>query len=169
MLVDRLLVCEHEVAIRAVRDGHDVHVAKLGASLAPVAMRENVEPSDFAASLELAPLRHRPMKERIEPRHALAVLQRLDMFEKRRKAADDPALIEASSGVDENLERHARFASPGLPEIAPHLLRLQLALQCREHLPLEIGEHDFRRVSHDRELVRLTAGLHSFPPHVADA
>src|ERR1044071_5685051 len=58
VLVDGLLVREHELLVRPVRHGHDVDVAELLAPLAPVAVSEDVEASPLPPRLHLAPWRH---------------------------------------------------------------------------------------------------------------
>src|SRR6266542_5986235 len=63
VLVDGLLVREHEILLRPVRHRHDVHVAELRAALAPVAVREDVEAPDLASRLDLAAGRHGPVEE----------------------------------------------------------------------------------------------------------
>ena len=51
MSIYRRFVFEEPLLIRAVRYGHDVDVLKLGAGFAPIAMGEDVMPTDFAACL----------------------------------------------------------------------------------------------------------------------
>ena len=50
-----------------------------------------------------------------------------------------------------------------------NFLRLELALERRQHAPVEVGQLDLRRVLHDRQLIRLAAWLHALAPDVADA
>src|ERR1051326_1112433 len=169
MLVDRLLVREHEILLRPVRHRHDVHVAELRAALAPVAMREDVEASDLASRLHLASRRHGPMKEPVEARHALAGLQRLHVLEKRREAADDLPRVQRLRDFVELLERHARLGRALLPDVAANLLRRELALERRQHAPLQIRQLDLRRVLYLGQLLGLAAGLHPHAAHVADA
>ena len=82
MSIYRRFVFEEPLLIRAVRYGHDVDVLKLGTGFAPIAMGEDVMPTDFAACLNLATLRNRPVKQRIETRDTNASSRRFDVFQK---------------------------------------------------------------------------------------
>ena len=76
MLVDRRLVRAHEIAVGAVRDGHDVDVVEFGAAFAPVTMGQDVMAPDFPARLVFASGGDRPVEERVEAGDALAVADR---------------------------------------------------------------------------------------------
>ena len=54
---------------------------KFRPGFAPVAMRQNVMPPDLAARFNFPAWRHRPMKQRVESRHAHAARGWLDVFE----------------------------------------------------------------------------------------
>ena len=117
VLVDRRLVGADEIAVRAVGDGHDVDVLEFGAALAPVAVREDVVPPDFAARLDFAPGGHGPVEERVEAGDALAGRGRLDVLEESREAADHLALVEALGDFEKNRQRQVGLLARGLPEI----------------------------------------------------
>src|SRR5688572_393765 len=87
MLVDRFLMLEHALLLRAMRDRHNIHVVEFRTAFAPVAVREDVMAPGFTAGLNLAPRRHRPMKERIKPRDALPARTRFHMLEERAEPA----------------------------------------------------------------------------------
>ena len=52
MSIYRRLVIEEPRFVGAVRDRHDVDVAKFRPGFAPVTMRQNFVPPDFAASFD---------------------------------------------------------------------------------------------------------------------
>ena len=89
MRVDGRLVLVDHLLFAAVGDAHDVDVFEIRPAFAPVAVRHDVMPSDFAAGLNFAARRHSPVVERVEFGHAFTRLQRLDVFEKGGKTADD--------------------------------------------------------------------------------
>ena len=62
------LVIEQQLLIRAVRNSHDVDVLEFRPRFAPVAMRQNMVAADFPTRLNFTTGRHRPMKQRVEPR-----------------------------------------------------------------------------------------------------
>jgi hypothetical protein len=93
MRVDRRFVFEQPRFVGAVRDSHDIDVPKFRTAFAPVTMRKNVMPSHFTAHFNLAPERHRPMKERVEPRHSYPPGTWFHMFEEGGKPADDLSSI----------------------------------------------------------------------------
>src|SRR5207253_11128104 len=70
MRIDSRFVFQEARSIGAVRDRHDVNVAKLRPAFPPVTMRENMMPPDLAARFNLAAWRHRPMKQRVESRYS---------------------------------------------------------------------------------------------------
>src|ERR1700730_11254022 len=61
MFVDRELVPEHNLFVRAVRHGHDIHVAELGPALAPVRVSKNVMASHLPPRFDLSPGRNTPV------------------------------------------------------------------------------------------------------------
>ena len=52
VLVDRGLVLEYEFFVCAMRHTHDIHVPELGATLAPVAMSEDMVTSHLATCFD---------------------------------------------------------------------------------------------------------------------
>ena len=66
MSIDGRLVIKEQLFVSAVRYGHDVDILEFRSGFAPVAMRQNMVPADFAARFDFTTLRHRPMKQRIE-------------------------------------------------------------------------------------------------------
>ena len=91
------------------------------------------------------------------------------MLEERREAADDPSLGQTARDAQELVERHARFLGARAPRLGAHLVGVELALERREHAPLQRVELDDVGVEHLAQLVGAAAGLHAAPPHVADA
>src|SRR5258708_1305616 len=89
MSIDRGLVRKEALFVRAVRYRHDVHVLKFGTGFTPVAMGQDVMPTDFAAGFNFTTSLDRPVKERIETRNTNSSLRRFHVFEERRKAPDD--------------------------------------------------------------------------------
>ena len=83
--IDRGLVRQHQLFLRAVRDAHHVDIAKLSAALAPVGMSHDVESTNLPAGFYLASFGHRPVKQRVEFGNALAGAERFDMFQKGRE------------------------------------------------------------------------------------
>ena len=83
MVVDGRLVREHQIFIRTVRHGHNVHVAELWPALAPVSVGENVVPAHFPSRFDLSSGRDMPVKEGVVSRHALTSRGRLNVLEKR--------------------------------------------------------------------------------------
>ena len=72
MAVNRSFVFQNEILVRAMDDAHDVHIAKLGAALAPVAMRHDGMAADLRARALLHALRHAPVEQAVEASHSLA-------------------------------------------------------------------------------------------------
>ena len=72
MLINRRLMIEEQSLIRAVRHSHDVDVLEFRPRFAPVAMRQDMMSSDFAARFNFTAGRYRPMKQRVESRHTHA-------------------------------------------------------------------------------------------------
>src|ERR1019366_3903207 len=155
--------------LRPVRHRSDVHVEELGAAFAPVAVREDVKPSHFTARLDLASMRHCPVKERIEASDALACLQRLDMFEEGGEAAYHFACVQRLRHVVERLQRNTRLCGTSAPEVADEFVRLDFTLQRGHHAPIELAEHDLRRVLCLRRNIHFAAWLHPLAPDVTDA
>ena len=89
MSIYRRLVIEEPLLVGAVRDRHDIDVFEFRAGFAPITMCQDMMPANFAAGLDLAPGRHRPMKQSIEARDADSGLRWFHVFQKRGKAADD--------------------------------------------------------------------------------
>ena len=117
MFVDGGLVRADEIAVSAVRDGHDVDVVEFGAALAPVAVGEDVVSADFAARLDFASGGNGPMEEGVEAGDALAGGGRLDVLEEGGEASDDFALVEAFGDLEENGQREIGLARAGLPQV----------------------------------------------------
>ena len=69
MRVDRSLMFEQALFIGSVRDRHDVHIAELRTRFAPITVREDVMPPDFAPSVDFPARGNGPVKKRIEARH----------------------------------------------------------------------------------------------------
>src|SRR6266699_3804322 len=116
MSIYRRLVIEEPLLVGAVRDRHDVDILEFRTGFTPVTMGQDVVPADFAAGLDLAPGRHRPMKQSIETRDANAGLRWFHVFEKRGKAADNFArdahgFGRISSGTNSRLRASKTFHS----------------------------------------------------------
>ena len=96
---------------------------KIRSALAPVTMREDQMPTDLAPGLDLASRRHRPVKQAVETGHAHAGFARLDVFEERRKPADELARLQRAGHVAKLLETDAGLAGAGAPRIVVNFLR----------------------------------------------
>src|SRR5262249_44562983 len=79
--IDSLFVIEQYFFIGAVRHRHDVDVLEFGSGFAPVAMRQNVVTTNFTARFNFTTARHRPMKQRVKPRHTHTAHRWLDVFQ----------------------------------------------------------------------------------------
>ena len=169
VLVDRRFVGEHELLIRAVRDAHDVDVAELGAALAPVRVGHDVVPPNLATGVDSRARRDGPVEQRVVPRHALAGRERLDVFEERREAPDHAFAVQPARDVVELVAPRRRLRPRALATADDDLVRRELALERRQHAPLEVGQRHDVGVEHCAGFVRPAAGLHPAPPHVPDA
>lgn len=109
MSIYRHLVIEEPLLLGAVRDSHDVDILEFRTGFTPVTMGQDVVPADFAAGLDLAPGRHRPMKQSIETRDANAGLRRFHVFEKRGKAADNFARAQIFGDPIKFIQADTRF------------------------------------------------------------
>ncbi len=109
MPIDRLFVLEEQFFIGAVRDRHDVDVAKFRARLPPVAVRQDVMPADFAPGFHFASSRHRPMEKRVETRDAHTARRRFDVLEKSRETSDDLPRVERFRDPIEFIRSKAGF------------------------------------------------------------
>ena len=89
MSIYRSFVLEQQLLVRAVRDSHDIDIFEFTTGLAPIAVSQNVMPSDFTAGFDLAARRHRPMKQSVKARDPHPAGRWLDMFEKGRETPDD--------------------------------------------------------------------------------
>ena len=112
MAIDSRLVLEQAVLLRSMRHGHDVHIVELRPAFAPIAMGENLVTPDFAARLNFAPVRHRPMKQCVEARDARAGLAGLDVFEKSRESTDQLAIRQRFGDREETPQT--------IPRLRPH-------------------------------------------------
>src|SRR6266404_6753762 len=109
MSIYRRLVIEEPLFVSAVRDRHDVDILEFQTGFTPVTMGQDVVPADFAPGLDLAPGRHRPMKQSIETRDANAGLRRIYVFEERGKAADNFACAQTFGDPVDFIQAHTRF------------------------------------------------------------
>ena len=169
MFVDRGLVREEHVLVEPVCDAHDIDVAKLGPTLAPIRVRHDVMAPHFAARLDLATDRDLPMKERVIARDAFVARRRLDVFEERREAADDAAFRKRLRNGIELIDRDACFTRTRLPKVRHEFVCFEFALERDEHAPVTLREFDDIRVDRIGEHVRARAELHAAPPNVAHA
>ena len=81
MLIDRRFVSQHQFLLRAVRDAHHIHIAKLRPAFAPVSVGHDVKSPDLSARFNLSPFGHCPMKQGVESRDALAAAERFNVFQ----------------------------------------------------------------------------------------
>src|SRR6202011_93418 len=136
---------------------------------APVAMRENVMPPNFATGFHLASSRHSPMKERVETRHAHASSRGLDVLEKRGKPSDDFSRAEIFGDAKKFLDRNAclfRTLSPGRRS---DFLRRELAFECKQNFPFMLVQVDNLNPNHFCWHVGLTSRLDRLSPHVTNS
>ena len=123
MPVDRTLVREKQILIRAVRDAHDVDVIEFLAPLSPIGVSHDVEPPDFPPGVEFLSRGNGPVKQGVEFGHALAPRQWLDVFEKRREPSNDAAAVQILCNPAKFIERNAGLLGAGGPEVLRNLLR----------------------------------------------
>src|SRR5438876_1125065 len=109
MRIDRRFVFEQTHFIGAMRDCHDIDVAKLRSAFSPVTVSQNMVTTDLAACFNLPARRHRPMKQRVETCYAHASRTRLHVFEKSGQAPDDFAGVQFFSYAIKFFEGNARF------------------------------------------------------------
>src|SRR6266446_439903 len=109
MSIYRRFVLEQQLLVRAVRDSHDIDVFEFGASLAPIAVSQNVMPADFTAGLDLAVRRHRPMKQSVKARDPHPAGRWLDVFKEGRETPDDFARVQFFGHAIKFLQRNASF------------------------------------------------------------
>src|SRR5687768_8260648 len=151
-----------------VTNRHDVHMIKIGAALAPVAMREDQVTTRFAARLDLASWRNAPVEKRIEPRHALPAGARLDMLEECREPTDDLPCVELLRDPAERREIDSGLRRPRFPQAEANLVRGQLAFQREEHFPLEVAELNHTDLDHFCGLLGAISRLDHLSPNMSD-
>src|SRR6266513_4191439 len=81
MSINGRFVLKQQLFVRSVRNSHDVYILEFRAGFAPIAMRQNMMSPDFAARLDFAPRRHRPMKKRVEARDTHSARGWLDVLQ----------------------------------------------------------------------------------------
>ena len=167
--VDCRLVREHAFLLRAVADGHDVHVVEIRPALAPVAVREDRVPPHFAARLDLATRGHTPVEERVEFRHTLSGRARLHVLEESGEASDDLALVQILRHAAERLQIHARLRRARRPQARADFVEREFAFQREEDFPFEIGQLHDADGDHLRALLGLVTGLNDLAPHMPHA
>src|SRR5262245_54219272 len=86
--IDRGLVRKHAILFRAVTHRHNVDVGEFGAAFAPIAMCENLVPSDFRSGAFLHSFRYTPVEQRVELRHSLPALAWLYVLEEGAESSD---------------------------------------------------------------------------------
>src|ERR1700687_417682 len=109
MLVDGQLVREHEIFVRTMRHGHDVHITKLRPALAPVCVGENVMPAHLPSRLDLSPSWYTPMKQCVVSRDTFTGRGRFDVLQERRESSDHFTGAERSGDANEFLARESGF------------------------------------------------------------
>ncbi len=102
-------VFEEQLFVGAVRNGHHVDILEFGARLAPVTMRKNMMPADFASGLNFATWRHGPMKKCVESRDANAANRWLDVLQKRGKTPDDLSRVQLLGDPIKFIQQDTRF------------------------------------------------------------
>ena len=70
MLINGGFMIEEQLFISTMRHSHDIDVPKFRPRFTPVAMRQNMVTAHLAAHFNFTTRRHRPMKQRVEPRDA---------------------------------------------------------------------------------------------------
>ena len=169
MLVDRSFVLQQQLLIGPVRDRHDVDVPEFRSRLAPVTVRENVMPPHFAARLNFASGRHRPMEKRIETGDAHAAGGRLDVLEKGRETSDDLSRVERLRDPAKFLRIEAGLPGPRLPGRRRDFFRRELPFQRDQDFPLQLADlRDVNR-SHRGRFVGFASGLDRFPANMTHA
>src|SRR5438067_690390 len=139
MRVNRALVRQETLFVRAVRDSHNVHVSKLRPGFAPVTMREDVMPPDFAARFDFASGRNGPVEQSVKLCHTHATSRWFHVFEESGKTPDDFSARKRLGGFKKRLQRHARFLSARAPRRTSDFIRRKLAFEREQHLPLQLA------------------------------
>jgi len=152
----------------AVGDRHDVHIVKLGATFAPVAMRETFVTADLCASLFFPSGGNGPMEEGVESRHAHASLRGFDMLKEGGKTAQQLALLERLGDGVEFLQAYARFFGAGVPRGFADLCRGKFSFKCHENAPFVVREMHDACFKHAGKPFGFVAGFDGFAAHVAD-
>ena len=136
MPVDGGFVREDPFFLGAVRHRHDVHIAKFRPPFAPITVREDMMAPDLPPGFHFASLRHRPVEERVEPRHAHAALRRFDVFEEGGEAPDHLALVQVFGDSTKRFEIDSRLGGSLFPRVQPDFIEREFPLQCEKNLPL---------------------------------
>ena len=126
-------------------------------------------PANFAARFDFTARRDGPMEQGIEARHALAIFERLHVFEERGKAPDDFAAVHVLSHFEKSFQRHICFDSARSPKVANDFLRRELTLERRENAPFKIIERDDGNVLHLSGRIGFAARFHTAAARVPDA
>src|ERR1700730_16961184 len=124
---------------------------------------------NFAAGLDFASGRDRPMKEGIESRDADSGLRRFHVFEKCREAPNDLSRAQIFGHAVKFLQTHARFLGPRRPWIRTNFFWRELAFQREQNIPFAIAKIDNFHANHFRGLVCFLPGRNYFPANMPDA
>ena len=136
--VDGRFVLEKHLLVGSVCDGHDIDVLEFRAGFAPITVRQNVVPADFAARFRLAALWHGPMEERVEASDADTASRRFNVFKKGRESADDFSPVERFGNFAKLIERQTGFSRASIPWRRLDFFRREFTFQREENFPFLI-------------------------------
>ena len=94
MPINRRFVLKQQLFVRPVCNRHDVDVAKLRTSLAPITVGQDMMAADFATRFYFAAGRHGPMKQTVESCDAETAGGWFDVLKKGGEAANHAASIQ---------------------------------------------------------------------------
>src|SRR5689334_4276186 len=152
-----------------MRDSHQVHVAELGAALAPVSVGENVMTADFAPRFDLAVRRHSPVEQRVVTRDTLSGSRWLHVLEESRESSDHFAIVERARDAQKFIVRDPGFFGALAPRVGMNLVDLELAFERGQHFPFGGSELYDIGVDHATRFFAARAWLDAATSHVSDS
>ena len=156
------------VFLGAVGDGHDVHIVELGATFAPVAMRETFVAANLSAGLFFPSGGNGPMEEGVESRHAHPGLRGFDMLKKGGKAAQQLALLERFGDGVEFLKGDSSLFGAVVPSGFTDLCGGKFPFKGHENAPFVLREMHDACFEHAGKSFGFVAGFDGLAAHVAD-
>ena len=167
-VINRRFVREQQWFVRAVSHAHDVDIMEFRPAFTPVGMRHDMMPPHLTPRINLAAPWHRPVEQRVVPRHLLAIGDGFDVLQKCRETTNDLAPIqlggdfeECSSGTPASFARAAQISGD-------EFFGRKFPFQRRQNAPFPIVSVGHGNICHIGQHLRAAAGFESAPSHVAD-